>query len=140
MFWIVADVVGRTAFSRPITGTSELAAVSLIAIIFLQLPHSLRGGHFLRSTMLVDRQTPRKQAVLNIVASTLGVTLFALAVVSTFDPTISVWRRGEFEGGGPVRILVGPFRTIILVSSALVAIQFLAALVKDISSLRKSAG
>jgi TRAP-type C4-dicarboxylate transport system permease small subunit len=139
MLWVLADIIGRTAFSKPITGTAELAAMTLIAVVFLQLPHTLRQGHFLRSTLFIDRRSPRKKAVLNIIASILGAALFTLAVVSSIDPMMSAWRTGEFEGGGPVRIPVGPFQTIILICAALVAIQFLVNLVQDIGTLRRNA-
>jgi TRAP-type C4-dicarboxylate transport system permease small subunit len=45
MVLICVDVVARAALNHPIRGVSEIVGLSLVACVFLQLPHipSLRG-------------------------------------------------------------------------------------------------
>jgi TRAP-type mannitol/chloroaromatic compound transport system permease small subunit len=55
--------------------------------------------------------------------------MFALIVYSGWDTMIESWRIGEFEGEEPVRVPTSPVRTLVLIGSALTAIQFLIMLV-----------
>ena len=41
MFLMTGDVLGRVLFNRPITGTPEIVKVSIVGIVFLQIPHTL---------------------------------------------------------------------------------------------------
>ena len=49
MVVILADVIGRTALRAPLGGTSEIVAMSIAAIVFLQFPSTLRAGRVIRS-------------------------------------------------------------------------------------------
>ena len=55
MVLINADVIGRDVFSHPVRGVTELVALSIVGIVFLQLADTLRAGRFTRADVLLDR-------------------------------------------------------------------------------------
>ena len=52
MLLIVADVVGRNFFAMPIIGVAEIAARSVVAIVFLMLPAAALNGTLIRADFL----------------------------------------------------------------------------------------
>lgn len=122
-FWIVADVVGRL-FNHPLVGTPEIAANSLAAIAFLQMPFILKEDMHIRSVMLFDRISPKSKDFLNLLAYFMGLLLFIMAFASSWEPTLASWRIGEYEGEGTLRVPSYPVKTIILAGSALMAIIY----------------
>ncbi|MEJ2719453.1 MAG: TRAP transporter small permease, partial [Deltaproteobacteria bacterium] len=121
---IVTDVVGRSIFNRPLTGTPELVKVSLVAIVFLEITHTLREGRHVRSTILLSKVSPGAMLVLEGLANLLGLVLFALLCYSSWPLTVAAWRCLEYEGEGSLCVPTYPVRTIILVTSALMVIQY----------------
>jgi TRAP-type C4-dicarboxylate transport system permease small subunit len=54
MVLIGADVFGRQAFNAPVSGVPELVSLSIVAIVFLQVPQALRSGRFTRSDSVIS--------------------------------------------------------------------------------------
>ena len=54
MFLICADIVARTMFDNPIAGVTEMVSMSLVATVFMQLPHAVRSGRLTRTEFLID--------------------------------------------------------------------------------------
>lgn len=134
--WIVADVIGRVVFNHPLVGTPEIAANSMAAIAFLQMPYTLKEQKHIRSMMILDRLGPKSQDILNIFACLLGVVLFVMTFASNWEPTVTSWIIGEYEGEGALRVPSYPVRTIILISSALMAILFMINMVRIILKIQ----
>jgi TRAP-type C4-dicarboxylate transport system permease small subunit len=122
---ICADILGRALFSHPIIGVPEIVKVSVVAIVWLQMAHTLRIGGHLRSDVVLGRLSPRGRALANLVAYGLGVAVFGLLVYSGWHTMIVAWELGEFEGEEPVRVPTYPLRSIVLLGAALTALQFL---------------
>lgn len=121
---ICADVVGRAFFGLPIFGVPEIVKISVVAIAWLQMAHTLRIGAHLRTTVLVDRMSGRARRIATIIATLLGMAMFALIVYAGWHNMVEAWRIGEFEGDHPVRVPTAPVHTIVLLGAALTAIQF----------------
>jgi TRAP-type C4-dicarboxylate transport system permease small subunit len=122
---ICADVIGRALFSFPIIGVPEIVKVSVVAIVWLQMAHTLKIGGHLRSDVLLGRLPPRGRAVVNLLAYALGALVFGLLVFSGWDTMILAWEIGEFEGEEPVRVPTYPLRSIVLLGAGLTSLQFL---------------
>lgn len=122
---ICADILGRLLFSFPITGVPEIVKVSIVAIVWLQIPHTLKIGGHLRSDIVLRRLSFRGRAIANLFAYALGALVFGLLVFSGWDTMILAWEMGEFEGELPVRVPTYPLRTIVLLGAALTCLQFL---------------
>lgn len=122
---ICADILGRVLFRYPLAGVPEIVKVSIVAIVWLQIPHTLKTGGHLRSDIVLRYLSERSRAALDLFACVLGAIIFGLLVYSGWDTMILAWEMGEFEGELPVRVPTYPLRTIVLLGAALTALQFL---------------
>lgn len=122
---ICADILGRVLFRYPLAGVPEIVKVSIVAIVWLQIPHTLKTGGHLRSDIVLRYLSTRSRAALDLFACVLGAIIFGLLVYSGWDTMILAWEMGEFEGELPVRVPTYPLRSIVLLGAALTALQFL---------------
>ena len=122
---ICADILGRVLFRYPLVGVPEIVKVSIVAIVWLQIPHTLKTGGHLRSDIVLRYLSARGRAALDLFACILGAIIFGLLVYSGWDTMILAWEMGEFEGELPVRVPTYPLRSIVLLGAALTALQFL---------------
>lgn len=122
---ICADILGRVLFKFPLVGVPEIVKVSIVAIVWLQIPHTLKTGGHLRSDVVLRFLSSRSRAVVDLFACVLGAVVFGLLVYSGWDTMIQAWEMGEFEGELPVRVPTYPLRSIVLLGAALTALQFL---------------
>lgn len=121
---ICADILGRVLFKFPLVGVPEIVKVSIVAIVWLQIPHTLKTGGHLRSDVVLRFLSSRGRAAADLVAYVLGAVIFGLLVYSGWDTMIQAWEMGEFEGELPVRVPTYPLRSIVLLGAALTALQF----------------
>jgi len=129
MFVILADVVGRAAFDAPILGVPEIVQFSIVGIVFLQLPQTLRAGGLTRSELLMrplQRLSPRAAGVLQALYDVTGAVLFALILAATWPLALQAFESREFYGStGVVQIPTGPLKAIIIAGCAVMTLQFL---------------
>lgn len=129
MALICADVIGRAAFNAPILGVPEMVQFSIVGIVFLQLPQTLRTGGLTRSDVLlarIQRRSPRLGHLLRLLFDLVGLALFAVIVVTTWPLAVAAFANSEFYGStGVVQIPTGPLKVIIMAGCALMALQFL---------------
>lgn len=134
---ICADILGRVLFRFPLVGVPEIVKVSIVAIVWLQIPHTLKIGGHLRSDILMRYMPGRMRAVVDLLACVLGALIFGLLVYSGWDTMIQAWEMGEFEGELPVRVPTYPLRSIVLLGAALTALQFV---LMALEAVRRLAG
>lgn len=135
MLIIVVDVAGRVFFNHPLTGAPEMVKVSLVALVFLEITYTLRQGRHVRSTIILGRVSPRVRILLLILADLIGMILFILLCYSSWHLTVQSWQVLEYEGEGALKVPTYPVRTIILVCSGLMVIQYCLNLIKDVKNL-----
>jgi TRAP-type C4-dicarboxylate transport system permease small subunit len=135
MLVIVTDVIGRTAFTRPLPGVPELVSLSIVAIVFLQLPHALRSGRITRVETLSDwlaAHVPRFGAALQGLYSLLGVSLFVALFVALQPLFERAWVNNDYVGvEGYITYPVWPVRLIMLTGCVGGAIQYLLLAIDD---------
>ncbi|HSD44737.1 MAG TPA: TRAP transporter small permease [Burkholderiales bacterium] len=122
---VCADILGRLLFQYPLVGVPEIVKVSIVAIVWLQIPHTLKIDGHLRSDVVLRHLSGRSRAVVDLFAYVLGAIIFGLLVYSGWDTMIMAWEMGEFEGELPVRVPTYPLRSIVLFGAALTSLQFL---------------
>lgn len=122
---ITCDILGRVLFNSPIIGVPEIVKVSVVAIVWLQMSHTLKIGGHIRTDVVLDRLPPKGRAFIDLIASLLGAFVFGLLVYAGWDNMIEAWRIGEFEGEHPARIPTYPVRSIVLLGAALTSFQFI---------------
>ena len=129
MALICADIVGRAAFNAPILGVPEMVQFSIVGIVFLQLPLTLRTDGLTRSDLLLGalmRARPRIAHALQLVFDLTGAALLAIIVGTTWPLARQAFANKEFYGStGVVHIPTGPLKAIIILGCAVMALQFL---------------
>lgn len=134
MLLIMADVLGRNLLAHPVTGVAEIAARSVVAIVFLMLPASALRGAMIRADFLVSRVrrfAPGLVKALDAGFALVGAAIFFCIAWSAWPDTAVAWARGEFFGVQGVWTLPTlPFRLIIVISGVATGFGLLVALVQ----------
>lgn len=129
MALIVADVLGRNFFDSPITGVAEIAARSVVAIVFLQIAAAVLAGRMTRADFLViflASYSPGFVRVLETLFALVGAVVFGAIVWASWPDTADAWRTGEFFGvQGLFTIPTLPFRVINVVGASLACVAYL---------------
>lgn len=129
MLLIVADVVGRNFLSLPITGVAEIAARSVVAIVFLMLPAAALNSTLIRADFLMGplrRFCPAAVHLLDMAFALVGSVLFVLIALAAWPDTMVAWKTSEFFGVRGVWTLPTlPFRLLIVLGSAASSVVFL---------------
>lgn len=143
MFLIVADVVGRNFLDSPITGVAEMAARSVVAIVFLQLSAAVLAGRMTRADFLVNyirKVSPGLMRGIDILFLLVGAAVFAAITYASFPEMTKAWRTGEYFGvQGIFTIPTLPFRAIIVVGSVAAIIAYLILSIRAVSQDRLDA-
>lgn len=126
-FLVVADVIGRDAFSRPVKGTKEIVESSIVIICFLMAAYAIRSGGMISVDVFVSVLPARGQAAMAAVGALLGAAFFGLVCWGSLEPAGYAWTSNEFEGEGALRVPVWPARFVVVIGTALAAVQYLIA-------------
>jgi TRAP-type C4-dicarboxylate transport system permease small subunit len=121
----MADIVGRTVFQRPIYGTAEMVAASIVIVVFLQTGYAIRSRSMLKADFLVILMPDMVQRALLAFGYLLGVAFFLMIITGGWEESIKSFVEGEFEGEGALRVPSWPARWTVLVGSGLAVINYL---------------
>lgn len=136
MLLMCADVAMRNSFNQPIDGVAELVATSIIVIVFLQLPATLRHGRMSRADLYIDpllARRPRAGRRLRAVFSMFGVFACAVIAYATWPVLGRAWGDSEFWGvEGVFTFPTWPMRAVVLLGAALAALQYLLLALQDL--------
>ena len=123
------DIVGREAFASPFLGTHEIVGNSIVGILFLELPSSIKRGAMLRTTILYNAASDRLRRLIDSASYLLGIALFAAIVFGSWDAMITSWETGEIEGAGAFEVPIYPVRSLIVLFSGICALVYLQLLI-----------
>lgn len=128
MVLINSDVFGRNFFNAPILGVPELLSLSIVGIVFLQLPDTLHSGRFTRAEILLDwlkRRSPASADALQMLYHLVGAGLMLAILWAAWAPLIESLRILEYVGAiGSFQAPVWPIRLIMLIGLAMTALCF----------------
>ena len=140
MVLINADVIGRNAFDHPVRGVTELVALSIVGIVFLQLADTLRAGRFTRADVLLDRLQKTRPAIadaLHALFHFVGGALMLVILWASWEPLVESVRIKEYVGAiGSFQAPVWPVRLITLIGLAVTALCYLLLMGRDLQRLR----
>ncbi len=129
MLLISADVIGRFGFGRPIAGVPEMVAMSILAIVFLQIANTLARGKLTRSDAFLGflhRRHPRAGNVVDALMHAAGAVLVGILITAFHPLFMRSYGRGETVGTvGQFIAPIWPVHLIVLVGSALLFLVFL---------------
>jgi TRAP-type mannitol/chloroaromatic compound transport system permease small subunit len=140
---ICIDVLGREIFGAPLPGVPEMVSLSIVAIVFVQLPQAFKAGRLTRSDgviMAVHRRLPRLGAAMETLfeltgAAVIGILLYAHWPILTRSIT-----RGDFVGSvGNVTFPTWPVKVMIFVGATLLFLQFLARIARRFARIPSGA-
>ena len=125
-----SDVVGRNLFGVPVPGVPELVALTIVGIVFLQIPQCLRQGRMSRTEamdMFLAARFPALRPVLHTVFDLISIGLVGLIVLATWPMLVKSIARHEYIGAvGNFTAPTWPIRLAILVGGSFLILQFAA--------------
>jgi TRAP-type C4-dicarboxylate transport system permease small subunit len=128
MVIICADIVARNALGQSLPLISELSALTLVMIVYLQLATTIRHNRLVRADILISGigiRFPRLRVVLETVFDIVGAVVIAILAWSTIGILERDFRATEFIGvTGVLTIPTWPFRVLILLGVTVAAVQF----------------
>jgi len=128
MVIICADVVARNLFGSSLPLISELGALMLVMIVYLQLAATIRADRLARADIffsLLQMRFPRSGAVLNALFDLAGAGLIGLIAWSTLRILEKDQASGEYIGVvGIATLPTWPFRVLIFIGVAVAAAEF----------------
>lgn len=128
---ILVDVVGRAGFNRPFLGASEIIKNSVVSIALLQLPLAILMDSMLRTTVLTERFGPVGQRVSRTLCGVLGCAIFMLIAWAGWQPALSAFAVGEYEGEGAMRVPTWPVRFLLVATCLYSALCYLVVMLLD---------
>ena len=130
MLMIVADISLLFLFNSPISGTTELVTMSVVAVLYLQLAYTLRSGNMTRSDAFLNRlivSRPRLGNSLAILFSFAGIYLMAAIMMGAWPKWIKAYDNDFYVGiVGVFTFPEWPRLLIVFIGCGLTALQFLA--------------
>jgi TRAP-type C4-dicarboxylate transport system permease small subunit len=135
MLLMCADVLMRNLANRPIDGVAELVATSIVVIVFLQLPATLRHGRMSRADLYLDpllQRNPPAGRRLRALFSAAGIFACGVIGYATWPLLHKAWVDQEFWGiDGVFTFPTWPMRAVVLMGAALTAVQYLLLAIED---------
>ncbi len=127
---ICVDVVGRETLGTPLKGVPEMVSLSIVAIVFLQVPQALRSGRLTRSDGLINTlhsRLPRFAGALETVFELLGFLVVSAILYAHWPILTRAYTRNDFVGAvGNFTLPTWPVKLMILIGATLLALQFFA--------------
>jgi TRAP-type C4-dicarboxylate transport system permease small subunit len=129
MLLMCADVLLRNLVNLPIDGVAELVATSIIVIVFLQLPATVREGRMSRADLFIDpllQRRPMAGRRLRGLFSLAGVFACGVIAYASWPALMRSYGESEYLGvPGVFTFPLWPMRTVVVLGAALAAVQYL---------------
>jgi TRAP-type C4-dicarboxylate transport system permease small subunit len=123
-----ADVGGRNLFNNPIPGVLEFVALSVVAIVFLQMANTLREDRHVSNDIVVSlivQSRPRLAAGLYSIFYLIGAVLMTMIVWFVWPIVVNNYVGGYYRGtAGVVEVPIWPFYAAVIIGAAATAVQF----------------
>lgn len=135
MAMIACDVVARNMMGASLPLISELGALTLVMIVYLQLGTTIRNERLARTDFffaLMEGRNPRIAALVSGLWDLFGIAVCAGIAWSTWGILLKDMNHGEYIGvTGVATLQTWPFRALILLGAAVAAVQFIVQAVRS---------
>ncbi|MBT0959091.1 TRAP transporter small permease subunit [Alphaproteobacteria bacterium KMM 3653] len=101
MLLICSDIARRSLLSQPIPGVFEVIELTIVAIVFLQIPRAIETGSFIRSDGLfsfTQRRYPRLGRTMDFAFNTVGALVMAAIAYGVYFKLVQAIERNLFTG------------------------------------------
>lgn len=129
MLLINADVFMRFLFNQPVMGVPLIISMSIIGIVFLQLPDALRNGRFIRNDAVLGRMLDKRPKIGNTMEAVYnfaGFVFMALLVWYEWPFLVRNWAENTYAGNqGDFILPVWPLTLMVLIGATCCGLQYL---------------
>ncbi len=136
MLLICADVIGRSFLSAPITGVAEIAAHSVVGIVFLQIGATIYNRRMTRADFLIERilrWSPTLGRAMEALFYLIGAAvMFFVAQAAWPGMWTSMGLREFFGVQGLFTVPTWPFRGLIVLGGGAGALAYLILFVHEL--------
>lgn len=123
MGFLIIDLISR-GLSEPVYGVAEMAMFTMIAIVYLGLPHAEATRSHVRVDFIVEHLPPRVRAVLEFFVHVLASITVAIVLYAVAKNALIAFDRSQAVAG-PVPLVVWPVKFVMVLSLALYLVQLL---------------
>lgn len=128
MFLIVADVFMRYFFNDPIEGVAEIVSASIVTIVFLQLPNTIRRKRMINADMWFERlqrARPRTSLVVESLYFLVGAIMLLVLVYYILPKVVRAYTAGHTIGTPGIFVWpLWPFEFGVLAGAALATLVY----------------
>jgi TRAP-type C4-dicarboxylate transport system permease small subunit len=137
MVHVTADVIGRTLFNHPLTGTVEIvSAYDMAALAFLPLALLTRERDHIIVELFTNWMTRRGRTLLDAFVAILSLAYVAVFTWQAIVVAIAKTRIGEAREAGVGYIPVWQSRWLVPIGFGFMAIYLLIYIVRDFRAVR----
>ena len=133
----IIDVGGRYFFNNPLLGSYELISLLMIGASAFGLAYCEIGKQHIKVGALVDRFTPRTQAVLDILAYLISLVVYSLISWQMFIRMADYFTHGETDFSAELGIPFGPAYLVFAIGLAAFGIVLLLRLIESLKKVIK---
>lgn len=125
---VIADVIGRSAFGRPLPATLELVSYGWMpAVVFMGLAFAQLKNEHLRATLSVDRLPARPRRIANVIAFAVAGAIIGMMLGYAAQSGLKSVAIREMRPAA-IDIALWPFRLVVVFGLALLLAQTVAAI------------
>lgn len=124
MLLVVANIIGRYLFNRPLTGTLEFTESLLVLVIFCSIALTQYDGGHIRVNLVTRRLPQRLSRGLTVIAMLAGCAFFTWSAYAAWIFAAQAYSFNEQEWGEVVFPL-WPIKFVVFIGIAMLALQFL---------------
>jgi TRAP-type mannitol/chloroaromatic compound transport system permease small subunit len=139
MLLINSDVFMRYLFNAPLNGVPLAISMSIVGIVFLQLPDALRNGRFIRNDALIGRMLEERPVIGHVMETVYNLAGFVfMSVLAWYVWPLLVlnWRQDNYAGTeGEFTLPVWPFLLLTMIGAVCCAVQYLRQTRRDLRYL-----
>ncbi len=129
MLLICADVIGRSFLNAPITGVAEIAAHSVVGIVFLQIGATIYNRRMTRADFLIERilrWAPGLGRAMEALFYLIGAAVMFFVAQAAWPGMWTSMNLREFFGvQGLFTVPTWPFRALIVLGGGAGALAYL---------------
>lgn len=130
MVLVGVDVLGRNLAGAPVAGVPEMVTLSIVAIVFLQIPAALRAGRMTRSDALLQTLAKRRSGLsraLETLFDLAGMAVISIIVYASWPMLLRAWTRSDFIGAvGSFTAPTWPVKAMLIIGATVLILQFAA--------------
>jgi len=138
MLLVVADIVGRRFFGRPLRGTVEIVEMAMVLIIYLGLGYAEHEGDHVSLDLVYNRLGARTRSALSVITGVFGLGVMGLVAWQLWE-FAGVLRAGQYTTG-VLRIPQAPIAIVAVAGAGLFILAMATNVVAAIRAARRGPG